>query len=552
MFRAAILTAKEVELNAVRQHLSGETRVDSTFDGTVYRRAKIRTGLTEENSIPQWDIAVYRTGRGQQQAAYGTQILLQHFKPDVILYVGVAGGDPTDGELSVGDVVVAKVVRYYERTSQYSDTFVIKDESHFPNRALIGAAEYEADESEWLTRVAGAKPNSKVVVGEIASGEKVQKSGSSALWTAIRAKYPDVVAVETEGQGFHYSLAQSAGRGIMIRAISDLLDNKDDDDGEEGSDDQRQQLASNHAAAFAITLLANLNTTFLAEAQEAKFDFSIILKIKANDIAGVYRATELLADAINDPHLSVESLQPANSFILRVSTTLFSAAYANAAFKGGFLSKLIGVKVETLQADSERTGNKTFDLFLEAVAEADTQSILKLRGAVSEHFPSWKAATLLLDRLANGAPDEPQAVTETKQATRPKRISKRARTLREMRERQGLSQEELAAASGLARSTISRMESGRSPGTEQAWARVEGYLKRRRDAVEFSNYLRGQRTKLGISMRELSRITGISERTLTHIEARRITPKLEIMNKIAAALNVSGSPSGGGLAPSRR
>src|SRR5271167_2737006 len=141
IFRAAILTAKEVEFDAVRRHLIDERRVDDTFDGTVYRRAKIRRDLESDVAIDHWDIAIYRTGRGQQPTTYGTQVLIQHFRPDIVLYVGVAGGDPSHTELSIGDVVVGKTVRYYERTSQHADHFAIKDEPHSPNRALISAAE---------------------------------------------------------------------------------------------------------------------------------------------------------------------------------------------------------------------------------------------------------------------------------------------------------------------------------------------------------------------------------------------------------------------------
>src|SRR5271167_4470654 len=71
IFRAAILTAKEVEFDAVRRHLIDERRVDDTFDGTVYRRAKIRRDLESDVAIDHWDIAIYRTGRGQQPTTYG-------------------------------------------------------------------------------------------------------------------------------------------------------------------------------------------------------------------------------------------------------------------------------------------------------------------------------------------------------------------------------------------------------------------------------------------------------------------------------------------------
>jgi nucleoside phosphorylase/DNA-binding CsgD family transcriptional regulator len=399
-FRVAILTAKEVEYNAVRKHLINEQRVDDTFDGTVYRRAKIRREPGSDVPIEQWDIAIYRTGRGQQPATYGTQILLQHFRPDVVLYVGIAGGDPTHADLSIGDVVIGKVVRYYERTSQYVDHFLIKDESHSPARALISAAEYEASEPTWLKWVEGERPNSRVFIHEIASGEKVQKSSTSAFWTAIKDRYPDVIAVETEGQGFYYAVAQSAGRGLMIRAISDLLGNKDDDESDLGSDDERQALASDRAAAFAINLIANLNTTFLEEInRSAPIRYAVILKISTDNIEGVHRATRLLADAINDPYLVVESLQPVNSFMLRVSTSLHSAAYARAIFRGGFISDLLGTEVPVLESDVERTGDAVFDDFLDALITGNTKRILSAETNLVESYPSWRTATFALERV---------------------------------------------------------------------------------------------------------------------------------------------------------
>ena len=75
VFRVAILTAKEVEFDAVRQHLVDERRIDDTFDGTVYRRAKIRCKIGDDTALERWDVAVYRTGRGQQPTTYGTQWL---------------------------------------------------------------------------------------------------------------------------------------------------------------------------------------------------------------------------------------------------------------------------------------------------------------------------------------------------------------------------------------------------------------------------------------------------------------------------------------------
>src|SRR5262249_31942002 len=237
-------------------------------------------------------------------------------------------------------------------------------------------------------------------IEEIASGEKVQKSASSALWTAIKARYPDVFAVETEGHGFHYTLAQSAGRGLMIRSISDMLDNKDDDESPLGSDDDRQALASDHAAAFAINLIINLNAKFLEDNRlSTPLRYSVIMKISTDNIEGVHRATRLFADAINDPYLTVESLEPANSFLMRVSTTLQSAAYARAVFRGKLLTALIGANVSELESDVERTGDRIFDEFLQAVASGNRERILSMETKMIDEYPGWRSALLTLERV---------------------------------------------------------------------------------------------------------------------------------------------------------
>ena len=87
-YRVAILTAKEIEFDAIRRQLIEERREDNTFDGTVYRIAKIRQQQLNGAPNPKWDVAIYRTGRGQQPTTYGTQVLMQHFRPDIVLYVG--------------------------------------------------------------------------------------------------------------------------------------------------------------------------------------------------------------------------------------------------------------------------------------------------------------------------------------------------------------------------------------------------------------------------------------------------------------------------------
>ncbi len=112
----------------------------------------------------------------------------------------------------------------------------------------------------------------------------------------------------------------------------------------------------------------------------------MILKVSATDLAGVQKVTQVLSEIVVDPHLKLESLQPANSFIIRVATTIHSASYATC--RGKLISNLIGVRVLALQADAERAGEDTFDEFLTEVSKGAV--FQETSNKMKEKYPSWK------------------------------------------------------------------------------------------------------------------------------------------------------------------
>ncbi|WP_163115820.1 5'-methylthioadenosine/S-adenosylhomocysteine nucleosidase, partial [Acinetobacter baumannii] len=58
------------------------------------------------------DVALLKSGIGKVAAAIGTTLLLEHFRPDVVINTGSAGG--LDAKLNVGDIVVSTEVRYHD------------------------------------------------------------------------------------------------------------------------------------------------------------------------------------------------------------------------------------------------------------------------------------------------------------------------------------------------------------------------------------------------------------------------------------------------------
>ena len=82
--RAVILTAIEVEFMAVRQHLTGPH--EETYHGTVYDRGDFSSVKSS------WDVLIGQIGTGNAASAAAVERAITYFEPEVILFVGVAGG----------------------------------------------------------------------------------------------------------------------------------------------------------------------------------------------------------------------------------------------------------------------------------------------------------------------------------------------------------------------------------------------------------------------------------------------------------------------------
>lgn len=191
-------------------------------------------------------------GPGNENAALEVERAIQHFKPSVVVFMGVAGGLK---DVLIGDVVAATKVYGYE----YG-----KDTCQFMPRPMLAQTSYsleqraraEAKKPDWISRIAGEKPQQvpRALVEPIAAGAKVVADTCSSTFEFLREQYSDAVAVEMEGFGFlRAAHANSEVQCIVVRGISDLIDGKTTAD-RSGS----QVIASKHAAAFVYQILSNL------------------------------------------------------------------------------------------------------------------------------------------------------------------------------------------------------------------------------------------------------------------------------------------------------
>lgn len=169
---AVILTALPVEYLAVRDHLTA-LQEEVHPQGTIYERGQFA------GEGQSWEVGLVEIGAGNPGAALEAERAIAYFKPEVILFVGVAGGLK---DIALGDVVASTKVYGYESG---------KAEVLFRPRPEIGLAAYsleqraraEARKGNWLRRLAVVpEPRPRVFVAPIAAGEKVVASTQSAVF----------------------------------------------------------------------------------------------------------------------------------------------------------------------------------------------------------------------------------------------------------------------------------------------------------------------------------------------------------------------------------
>ena len=140
--KAVILTALPVEYEAIRNHLNNIVEEIHSV-GTIY----------EKGIFLSWNVLIAEIGPGNEGAAMEVERAIQFFDPDIILFVGIAGGIK---DVTIGDVVAAKEIYHYESGKVKEDFYSrpkIGKSTHF----IVQRAIAEAKKRDWIKRFETAK-----------------------------------------------------------------------------------------------------------------------------------------------------------------------------------------------------------------------------------------------------------------------------------------------------------------------------------------------------------------------------------------------------------
>lgn len=161
------------------------------------------------------DVVVVRSGIGKVNAAVCTQILIDNYKVDKIINVGVAGG--IGKEIMPGDVVIGdSLIQHDVDTSIFGDKL-----GQIPR---LGTYDFKSDSDlvRLAKKVCENYTEYKSFIGRIVSGDQFIASVEKIRW--LNEKF-NAIACEMEGASIAQVCYLNSIPFVIIRSISDNANN---------------------------------------------------------------------------------------------------------------------------------------------------------------------------------------------------------------------------------------------------------------------------------------------------------------------------------------
>ncbi len=194
-----IIGAMEEEVTILKNKLTHLSEISVAH-------VKFYTGILQEK-----EVAITQSGIGKVNAAISTTLLINKFKPDIIINTGSAGA--LDESLNVGDVLISDDLKYHDADA----TAFGYEFGQIPQMP----ATFESSNSliEKVSQVVQQQQLS-AKVGLIVSGDSF--IGSVEQRQKIKKAFPNAMAVEMEATAIAQTCYQFKVPFVVVRAVSDL------------------------------------------------------------------------------------------------------------------------------------------------------------------------------------------------------------------------------------------------------------------------------------------------------------------------------------------
>ncbi|MFC3123278.1 5'-methylthioadenosine/adenosylhomocysteine nucleosidase [Agaribacter flavus] len=198
--KIAIIGAMQEEVEKLKSALINQQQIKHNY-------LEVFTG-----NLSHHEIFLVQSGIGKVAAAVATSILIQSFKPDLVINTGSAGG--FDPDLNIGDIVVADSLAHHD-ANVTSFGYELGQLPAMPSQFVADAN---------FSRVAfDAAKNLKdvtVKTGLICSGDQFVCDDKTA--SKIQENFPSMKAVEMESAAIAQCCHMMDTPFVIIRSLSDI------------------------------------------------------------------------------------------------------------------------------------------------------------------------------------------------------------------------------------------------------------------------------------------------------------------------------------------
>ncbi|PCM40740.1 5'-methylthioadenosine/adenosylhomocysteine nucleosidase [Mammaliicoccus sciuri] len=170
-----------------------------------------------KGNIEDKQVVLAQSGIGKVNAAITATLLINEFKPDLIINTGSAGS--VDSELNIGDIIISNKV-YYHDVNATAFGYRLGQVPSMPEF-------YETDkELIDLAKSSIEQLDLNGIAGEVATGDSF--IGSIDQRKVIKSNFPTASVVEMEAGAIAQTCYQYNVPIIVTRAVSDLADKESD------------------------------------------------------------------------------------------------------------------------------------------------------------------------------------------------------------------------------------------------------------------------------------------------------------------------------------
>lgn len=182
------------------------------------KKLKLRIRTFYTGTISGKDVVIVLAGIGKVNAGITTSILIENFDVTSVINIGVAGGQ---NGVSHKDIIISSEVLYHDFDVTKFGKYKI---GQVPGMEPVFYADKNLIE---LTKNVIEKLNIEYKIGKIATGDQFVYNKNDIH--KLNTEYKDVFAIEMEAAGIAHAATLYEVPFIILRSISDLIDDETQD-----------------------------------------------------------------------------------------------------------------------------------------------------------------------------------------------------------------------------------------------------------------------------------------------------------------------------------